>query len=74
MVMPMPSSGFWERLQQDGVSMAVAIDLLTPGGDFFWTTQNDDVRFNNSSGALTTYTPFPGIPPLIPVVFDHLKG
>ncbi len=62
MVMPMPSSGFWEKLQADDVSMAVAIDLLTPGDDFFWTTQNDSVRILNSSGTLTEYHPFPGIP------------
>jgi hypothetical protein len=42
--------------------MAVAIDLFTPGDNYFWTTQNDNVRINNSSGDLTEYTPFPGVP------------
>lgn len=62
MVMPYPSSGFWDKLQLDGVEMAVAIDLFTPGNNFFWTTQNDNVTILNSSGDATEYAPFPGIP------------
>lgn len=62
MVMPFPSSAFWDALQGDNVEMAVAIDLHTPGDNFYWTTQNDNVTILNSSGDNTEYTPFPGIP------------
>lgn len=62
MVMPMPSSGFWAALQEDGIEMAVAIDLFTPGDNYYWTTQNDNVSLNNSSGDLTEYSPLPGVP------------
>ncbi|MEE8606712.1 MAG: phage BR0599 family protein [Nitrospiraceae bacterium] len=62
MVMPYPSSAFFVALQADNIEMAVAIDLFTPADNYFWTTQNDDVSLDNSSGDLTTYRPFPGIP------------
>lgn len=62
MPLPLPSSAFWDKLQGDDIRMAVAIDLFTPGDNFFWTTQNDNVRINNSSGDLTEYAPFPGVP------------
>ncbi len=62
MSLPMPSSGFWAKLQNDDIKMAVAIDLFTPGDNFFWTTQNDNVTLDNSSGDATEYTPFPGAP------------
>lgn len=61
MVMPM-SSGYWAKLQNDDPQIAVAIDLFTPGGNWYWTTQNDEVSLNNSSGDLTNYSPFPGQP------------
>lgn len=62
MTLVLPSSAYWLKLQQDDVRMAVAIDLFTPGDAFHWTTQNDDVAMDNSSGNAVTYTPFPGVP------------
>ena len=61
MVLPM-NSGFFAALQKDDVPMGVTIDLFTPGDNYFWTTQNDNVTMDNSSGDSTEYAPFPGIP------------
>lgn len=61
MVLPM-NSGFWAALQDDDIPMGVTIDLFTPGNNYFWTTQNDNVRMANSSGDTVEYTPFPGQP------------
>ena len=57
-----PNSGFFDKLQEDGINMAVLIDLLTPTANFFWTTQNDDVITSTFSGDMQQYTPFPGEP------------
>ena len=56
----LPNSQFFEKLQDETVLIAETIDLFTPGGEFYWTTTNDNVSTLNSSGDAVEYTPFPG--------------
>lgn len=53
------SSAFWARLQEPSVEMVELIDLVTPNGDFHWTTANVELTAT-WSGASTRYAPFPG--------------
>lgn len=55
----LPSSAFFTRLQEDGITMAELIDLETNGPTFHWTGANHPVTYT-LSGAVTTYEPFPG--------------
>lgn len=66
MVLPLPNSAFWDKLQNDDINIAETIDLFTPGANYFWTTQNDEAQMANSSGAVTIYQPFPGQPTQAP--------
>lgn len=54
-----PNSGFFTRMQEDGLGLCMLIDLETRGMDFHWTTANDKVTYTLSS-VPTVYEPFPG--------------
>lgn len=55
----LPNSAFFTRMQQDGLNMALLVDLETNGPGFHWTS-NDNEMFYTLSGANTKYDPFPG--------------
>lgn len=55
----LPNSAFFTRMQQDGLNMAVLIDLETKGPSYHWTGADNEM-FYTLSGALTQYDPFPG--------------
>lgn len=55
----LPSSAYFTRLQEDGVTMCELIDLETKGPSFHWTTANQPLVFT-LSGSLVQYDPFPG--------------
>jgi len=55
----LPSSAFFDKLQEDAVTMCELIDLETKGPSFHWTTNNAPVTYT-LSGTLTEYLPFPG--------------
>lgn len=56
-----PNSSFFQRLQADEIDLVEMIDLELPGGggNFHFTTANDEVWFT-LSGSLTKYIPFAG--------------
>lgn len=53
------NSAFYQRMQEDGVNMALLIDLETRGKSFRWTSANDRITYTLSSNP-TVYEPFPG--------------
>ena len=55
----MPNTPFFNRLQEDGISLCELIDLETQGPNFHWTTANQALVFT-LSGTATEYQPFPG--------------
>lgn len=55
----LPNTAFYDRMQEDGLRMALLIDLETNGPSFRWTSANDPITYT-LSGNVTKYEPFPG--------------
>lgn len=53
------SSAFFDKMQGDGLDMALVIDLETEGPHFHWTSANNQFTYTLSS-VPTVYYPFPG--------------